>query len=82
MCRVDTTANQMLHGDHALAQGQDRIGGKVGVSRVPPTAGDGDLEVVGRRVDRARGRRHRSGWQLVLQVHSDHCGWLMRREFG
>ena len=49
--RVDAPADQVLKRHDGLAQRQDRIGRQVRIARVPARAGDGDLEVIGRRVD-------------------------------
>ena len=49
---------------------------------MPAGAGDGYLEVVGGRVDGTRGSRHRSGGELVLEVHPDDRRRLMGRKLG
>ena len=77
---VDAPADDLLQGQHHLAEHGHRVDGLVRIARVAAYALDPDLEAVGGRVHRAGRRGDRTGRHLVLQVHADDRVRLLRRE--
>jgi hypothetical protein len=75
---VGVPAGDLLQRDHRRAQGGHRVDGQVRVAGVPAAPGHGDLQLVGRGVDRARGRADGAGRQLMLEVRGDHGQRLVR----
>ncbi len=78
--RVRAPADGTLQRDHALAESHDRVCGQLRVTGVPAGPLDRDLDVVGRRVDRADSGGHRAERQLVLQVNGHNRARLMHIE--